>query len=220
MSPGVGVPPGVGGCVLAVGDWIAAGSNVLVGLSAAAAAFLAYRGLSTWRAELKGKSEYQLAKDVLKSVYKVREAFKYVRHAAIYAYEYPEEMRDHHGGLMREHNYEGTKHVYEKRWERMVEAFNELEDHHLLAQVEWGSEFQDKIVKLRNCRVELLIAIEDLLEGKRDPQVARERDREETAKQRAVLYQMGAGSRHDTFTPQIDEAVKEFENWLRPHVKR
>lgn len=201
------------------GPWIAAAKDILVGLAAAAAALFAYLGLSAWRKELKGKAEYQLAKDVLKSVYKVREAFKHVRNPIIYQYEYPEGMRDVHGHLKREHDHEGTAHVYEKRWEKMAEAFGELEEHHLAAQVEWGPEFQDVIVKLRSCRVELLVAIQKMLERKKNPHEAPLTKAEERAEERSVLYHIGSNSEHDKFTPQIEEAINDFEKWLRPHVR-
>ena len=105
--------------------------DVVVGIAAAVAAYIAFQGLSAWRRELKGKSEYQLAKEVLRAAYKVREAFKHIRHIAIYSYEYPEGMRDYHGHLKRENEHEGTAYVYEKRWEKLDEAFRELEEKHL-----------------------------------------------------------------------------------------
>lgn len=202
-----------------LGEWISAAKDVLVGLPAVSAAVFAYLGLSAWRKELKGKAEYHLAKEVLKSVYRVREAFKHVRQAAIYQYEYPEDMADHHGHLKQEHDYEGTAHVNEKRWNVMVEAFQELEEHHLAAQVEWGPDFQDVIVKLRSCRVELMIAIQKMLERKKNPRDAQSNTPEERAEERSVLYYLGSDSEHDKFTPEIDQAVSDFEQWLRPHIK-
>jgi hypothetical protein len=202
-----------------IGKWIAAVRDVLVGLSAVSAAIFAYLGLSAWRKELKGKAEYELAKDVLKSVYRVREAFKHVRNPAIFQYEYPADMTDHHGHLEGKHDYEGTAHVYEKRWEKMDQAFRELEEHHLAAQVEWGSKFQDVIKKLRSCRADLLIAVQQLLERKKNPREVPRTTAEEKAEERSVLYHLGSDSEHDTFTPQIDEAIADFERWLRPHVR-
>lgn len=57
--------------------------------------------------------------------------------------------------------------------EKMDEAFKELEEHHLNAQVEWGPKLQDKIVKLRSRRAELLVTIQQMLERKKNP---REKD--------------------------------------------
>lgn len=200
------------------GPWVAAVKDVLLGLAAASAAIFAYLGLSAWQKELKGKSEYELAKRVLKAVYRVREAFKTVRHPAIYQYEYPEEMRDFHGHLKPEHDYEGTLRVYEKRLEKMDEAFKELEELHLEAQVEWGPEYQDVIVNLRRCRSELLLAIQQLLRRKKNPREAPTKAAE-LAEERSVLYHIGGDTDQDKFTPQIDAAIGEFEKWLRPHVR-
>jgi hypothetical protein len=198
---------------------ISATKDVLVGLSAVSAAVFAYLGLTTWRKELKGKAEYQLAKDVLKSVYKVREAFKHVRNPAIYQYEYPEDMTDHHGHLRREHAYKGTAYVYENRWKVMAEAFNELEEHHLEAQVEWGPQFQDVIKDLRSCRSDLLVAIRQMLERK-NPQGDALPPVKERPEEFSILYHLGSDSKHDDFTPKIDKAIHAFEQWLRPHIKR
>lgn len=204
--------------IVIASPWITAAKDVLLGAAAAATAIFAYLGLSAWRKELKGRSEYDLAKRVLKAVYRVREAFKIVRNPAIFQYEYPEEMRDFHGHLKREHDYEGTFRVYEKRWERMDESFKELEELHLEAQVEWGPEYQSVIVNLRRCRSELLLAIQQLLRRKKNP--GEEPTKAvELAEERSVLYHIGGDTEQDKFTPKIDAAVHEFENWLRPHVR-
>lgn len=194
--------------------------DVVVGIAAAVAAYIAFQGLSAWRRELKGKSEYQLAKEVLRAAYKVREAFKHIRHIAIYSYEYPEGMRDYHGHLKRENEHEGTAYVYKKRWEKLDEAFRELEEKHLEAQVEWGAKFQDVIVPLRTCRAELLVAIQMMLDRKKNPYNTAPRKAEEIAEERSVLYHIGEESKYDKFTPQINEAVDKFEQWLRPHITR
>jgi hypothetical protein len=202
-----------------IGGWVTIVKDVLLGLSAVSAAVFAYLGLDAWRKELKGKAEYELAKNVLKSAYRVRESFKHVRHPAIFQYEYPPDMTDHIGHLKPEHDYEGTAHVYETRWKKMDEAFRELEEHHLAAQVEWGAEFQDVIKKLRSCRADLLVTIQQFLERKKNPHGASRSTAEERAEERSVLYHLGSDSKHDKFTPEIDAAVDEFEKWLRPHIR-
>lgn len=200
-------------------EYIAVTKDVLVGLFAASAAVFAYLGISEWRKELKGKAEYQLAKDVLKSVYKVREAFKHVRCPIIYQYEYPEEMRSSDGHLEGKHDYEGNMYVYQKRWEVMEVSFKELEEHHLAAQVEWGPEFQNVIIKLRACRVELMTAIQRMLARKKNPRNGALTSVEERTEERSVLEEIGSDSKPDEFTSQINEAINEFEKWLRPHIK-
>lgn len=194
--------------------------NIVLAISGAAAAVIAYLGLTTWRKELKGKSEYEKAKEVLKAVYKVRRAFMHVRNPAIFQYEYPETMTDNFGHLKREHDYEGTAHVYETRWKFLAEAFRELEDLTLDAQVEWGPEYQDVIVPLRGCKAELQVAIQNMLEGKKNPNDPRSLSREEKAEERSTLYHIGENSKHDKFTPEINTAIELFETKLRPHIRK
>jgi hypothetical protein len=58
--------------VRAIWEFLGASSDQIVALAASAAATCTYLGLRTWRRQLKGASEYALAKDLLKAVYRVR----------------------------------------------------------------------------------------------------------------------------------------------------
>jgi len=203
---------------------VAAGTAILQNLvlagCAVATVIIAAMGLSAWRKQLKGTSEYAKAKEVLKAVYKVGRGFAQVRAPAVYQYEYPEDMADFGGHLKKEHDYEGTAYVYENRWKPLGEAFRELEDLNLDAQVEWGRDFADAIVPLRKCVIELQIAIQTMLERKKDPEDWRATTAEEKAANRGILYDLGKDSKYDTFTPQIDAAIQVLEDKLRPHIAK
>src|SRR5438093_827696 len=95
-------------------EYTTVAQNIVLALCGIATVLIAYAGLTTWRKELKGKSEYAKAKEVLKSVYRVRRGFMAVRAPMIFSYEYPEKMRDQSGSLKREYGYEGTLHVYQE----------------------------------------------------------------------------------------------------------
>ncbi|KZN44037.1 hypothetical protein [Pseudoalteromonas luteoviolacea] len=199
-------------------EWLTPVKDIIVAFCAIGAASIAYKGLNTWQKELKGKSEYQLAKDVLKSVYKVQEAFKHVRHPAIMGYEYPSDMINNTGHLKDDSRYEGTAHVYTERWKKMDEAFAELEALHLDALVEWGNEHQDKIIELRKLRGELLAAIQDYLHRFKNPHEENWKNTDERKEEISVMYY--SGGEHDKFTPKIEAAVSVFDDWLRPYISR
>ena len=59
-----------------------------------------------------------------------------------------------------------------------------------------------------------------MLDRKKNPYNTAPRKAEEIAEERSVLYHIGEESKHDKFTPQINEAVDKFEQWLRPHITR
>lgn len=205
---------------MCIWNFLANSSDQIVALAAASTALFVYIGLKTWRHELKGRSEYELAKKILRAVYKVREAFYHVRKLAIFQFEYPEDMRDYHGHLKAEHRYTGTVHVYETRWKVLNDAFRELEEQNLEAQVEWGNEFLDIIVPLRGCRTDLEIALQRFLESKKTSRTEEGITPEAWKDIRSKIYFYGKDSEHEIFQPQIDDAINKFEDRLRPIIKK
>ena len=129
-------------------------------------------------------------------------------------------MCDSLGHLKKEFDYAGTSYVYEKRWEKLIEAFKELEEHHLNAQVEWGSEFQRKIIKIRKCKTDLMITIQQMLLRRKNPNESKQIIPEEASKERSILYLSGDDTQQNEFTLQIREAINEFEEWLRPYIQQ
>jgi hypothetical protein len=169
---------------------------------------------------LRGTSEFTRARELLKAVYRVRNGFSVVRHPGVYAYEYPEGMRDTWGHLKEEHRYEGSLHVYGERWKVLAAAFEQLEEQNLEAEVEWGSHFRDVIVPLRRCRIDLGIAIREFLEQKKPGEDRPERDQKSRDDRFTKLYEVGTGSEQDSFTPQILAAIKKFEEVLEPKIRK
>jgi len=197
-------------------DYIAAGKDIVIALSAAAAAFFAYLGISAWRKELKGKAEYIHAKDLMKTVYKVREAFKTARNPLIFTYEYPDETVDQHGQLKNENKQEGMKGVYRKRLGNLDDAFAELEERHLEAQVEWGPGLEQLIRPLRECRVKLLVAVKMMLLRIENPRL--DFDEKEVEKNGTILYSTGNDADENFFTRQINDAINNFEKEFRKYI--
>ncbi len=189
--------------------------DIVIAVSAGFAVYVAYSGLDAWKRELKGRSEYKLSKDTLIAVYRVRNAFLHVRNPAIFTYEYPEDMRSPTGHLKDECKYEGVLYAYEERFKRVDEAFSNLEDCFLEAQVEWGSDSKDKIVKLRVCRSQLLQAVRQMLDGMKEGGSAHTRRKSGID---PIIYS-SFESDDEGFNLQISEAINEFEKWLRPHVR-
>lgn len=194
-------------------------SDQLASLVALIAAALAYAGLQTWRLQLKGTSEYTLAKEVLKAAYRVREGFKHVRNPAIFGYEYPESTREENGYLKDACRAEATAHVYQERFKVLNESFQLLEDHTLDAQVEWGIKFSTLIMPLRKLRAELLVSLQDYVHGMKPGASMRRTSLDDRREERSVMYYLGENqSEFDKFTPEINRAIEAYEYELRPII--
>lgn len=201
-------------------EWIPILRDIIVAGSAVFAAYIAFKGLNVWKQELKGGSEYQIAKDTLRAVYKVWDAFVYVRHPAVLSHEYPEGMKDKWGRLKGDCSSKGLKYVYETRCKFMEEAFSELEDRNSEALVEWGFDKGKYIVALRQCRSKLLITIERHLARNGELHATGFGDREADKGIKLVLYDLGEHSEDNNFTQELNAAIKPFEDWLRPHISK
>jgi hypothetical protein len=184
-------------------------------------------GLTTWKKELKGKSEYQLAKEVLKSVYRVRGGFNHVRNPMLDGREYPEDTILPNGMVYPEKEYEAQCFAYDNRWKYLMEALKELEEKHLMAVVEWGPEHQEKIQPIRACAFELEFQIRQYLEDLRNPERAEWQQQhmspesfEKRNKTRmTVLYNTGSDGEYNQFTERINAAIDTFDDWLQEKIE-
>ena len=65
---------------------------IVVALTTIVGVVLAWRGLKTWRDELSGRTEYELARQLLTGVYNVRDAIRWLRTAAVTQSEYADRL--------------------------------------------------------------------------------------------------------------------------------
>jgi len=193
--------------------------NLVLMLASVTATVVGINGLHTWKRSLRGTEKFTRAKELLKAVFRVRNAFNHVRNPAIWGNEYPKEMVDVNGYLKAESEYEGYVHVYEQRWKVLAEAFRDLENEILLAEVEWGDEVNSLILPIRKCHVELKMAIQDHLEARKPGGFGHKTVSEEMKKGREKMYKVAGDAELDPFSPEIEAAVKRFEDRLRPVIR-
>jgi hypothetical protein len=94
------------------------------------AGYVALRGLQTWRDQLKGTANYELAKRLLKATYKLRDALQGVRNPFISAGEIRQAVTEAQLDIKHEdpdfHATSSTA-VYQIRWKPVGEAYQALE---------------------------------------------------------------------------------------------
>ncbi len=195
--------------------------DVITGLSAITAAVIAILGLQAWKKQLKGKTEYELAQRLLRATYKVREAFAWVRNPFQSAAEISNAMKDSNiegdpinNPKVRAQS-EGA--VYEKRWQKVQEAFVELESVLLEAEAIWGQTVRDNLKPLQTCASTLAINIKTHLRNIEKP--PRNYDPEAEKKIDDIIYGWSGDSENNSFSKEINSAVSKMENFLRPRLK-
>jgi hypothetical protein len=192
--------------------------DLVLTATAIVAAFVGLRGLSTWRRQLKGNTEYALAKNVLTCLYELRGLLGVVRNPfASYSQEpdLPEEkLKDMDSKQKEWHAY---AQMYEKRWAPVVTAKSKLDVHLFEMEAVWGRDVVARFDPLIQLVAELQWAIQDHLEDK-DPRLGRrDYDPEETRKQRAILFRRGSKT-PDEYNLKLEKAIADAEAVLKPHV--
>ncbi len=170
-----------------------------------------------FRKLLKGTSKFELAQEILENVYKVKQAFAHVRNPGIRQYEKPKELHDKFT-LTREEEALATEYCYTERWKFLETNFGKLEESFIKGKVLF--DMNDTIIlPLRKCRVTLLIALQDLVQFKKDPAYLSETRINEIYSIISDNLSM-VDDEKDQFSKYINEAVNLMIQWLKPMFTR
>jgi hypothetical protein len=187
---------------------ILAAINSLVAVGALVVAIV---GLNTWRAQLRGTAEYELARRVLRAVLNVRDKISEVRNPLVSASETESDQEGPPIGTLDETLRAGQRRAYERRWNNLVKARSALRLELLEAEVLWGAAIRTPERQLNECIGELFAAMHLLV----NPRPTGLPDR-----YFAVVYEGTTTDGHDEFGDKVMSAVESFERILRPHIGR
>jgi hypothetical protein len=199
-------------------SWVSLVRDALTGCAALVGAVVAVIGLNAWHRQLKGKTDYELARRLLKAAYKVRDAIRSVRNPAIFEGEAraaQKEVEIDEPALKQNPNAARAFSVYQFRWKRLAEAMAELDAESFEAEISWGEGIKVKIREVRKLVHELRLAINSHIDAAagmgRQPIAS-------TESHRATLYDTCDLENPDVFTCRVQAAVSAIEDSLRPHL--
>jgi len=165
-------------------DWsslIQDARNVIMGVSAIFACFIAFSGLSAWKREHVGKAEYELARRWLREVYRVRDAFVDLRNPFIPSHEFRVAARENDEKAVADaaplepyfirDKQERLECVYGRRWRIFSEVMRGFEAEALEAEVLWGQDLADAATEVRRVVARISIATTEYLSLRMDGDV-------------------------------------------------
>lgn len=143
--------------------------DLLTGIGAFIGAWAAIFGVDVWRRELRGKAHFETARALMRSIYRVRELVSMVRSPMVMGHEFPEDYRKELPNPSLKAKGEGFAFVYQKRWELLAPALEELGVNCLEAKVVLGREVFEETEKFRRCISRLRISLEDYVQEMASP---------------------------------------------------
>jgi len=194
--------------------------DVVVVAAPATGAIVAVKGLSTWRRQLKGQSDYNLAKDVLINLYKYRDALFFVRHPLMTGTELklPEGV-DEKELKYAEIHYLRTQTAYQNRWDKVVEVRSKLLTNIVEIEALWEADLALQLKDIFDHEKELMFNISCYL-GVINPYIPEEDkgfDRKHLDHQ--MLYDT-LKDESDTFRMAFKKTLTPLEDALRDKLKK
>lgn len=183
---------------------------------AAVAAFVGLRGLQTWRRQLRGNSDHELARRMLRLVYQVRDRIAGVRNPFVAPAETAKAMKD--AGVPAEEwkqkqlGNESMQFVYQARWALLAAAMSDLHVEYVEAEVLWKDELKDERQQLHECVTKLYMALTRYLrrrEGTGD-------EPEKWGKFENIIF--SDLCEDDAFGKDVKKAVTDLEAAIRPYL--
>ena len=205
-------------------DWsllIGSTKDVILGGAAIVGSVVAVKGLSTWRRQLRGQVEYDLARRILRLTYQYRDAIHAVRHPAMWNPEMPAPPEEKVKTMSAEQiRFYGRFKAYEKRWDRVSEARSLLYPELLESEALWEDEIKDRFAPLLKLENQLFLRLTHQMELE-NPDVPSQ-DKEAIGKlidrKSDILYD--TLSDDDVYRREFNEEVEKVAAKLKAHLRR
>jgi hypothetical protein len=191
--------------------------DVLVGVAAATTAVAAVIGLRSWSRELKGKAEFEAARNLARATYKVRDALSDCRSPFYSGGEFPEGTAWGRQGDQGEAD--KWAYVYKNRFDPVKDAIREFDSDVLEAEALWGSKIKAKTSTIRSYAQELYAAMQADVDDKRSHSENFKHDSafKEQVKRKVTFM---PDDKTNKFSKMIKKVVEEIEDEMRPYLRR
>jgi hypothetical protein len=178
------------------------------------AAYVGIKGLSAWRAQLKGNQDYKLAKRLMLSIYKYQEAMSNLRSPAVWASEYPDLSDEEPKMSQKKKRFKEESFAYQKRWDRVGKIKPKIFEQTLEGQVLWGTEIRRLVEDLLNLEKHVMFALSNYLQIMSSDYTSESMDKDD----RKWMYD-SKNDEDDIYRKPFKEKLKAVEDYLKPKLK-
>jgi hypothetical protein len=190
--------------------------DLVVMTASATGMYVAIKGLSTWKRQIKGQSEYSLAKETLINVYKLRDEIIHVRNPFMSVQELPEPPEEKAKHMTHDEiRFYGLSDAYQKRWDKVISAKSMLSVNLTESEATWGMELKDLAEKLFREERYLILRISHYLRVM-NPKVD-EKAKAIYKKEMDVIHNaiFDTLDEDDEYNKKLNGTIKAIEQYLR-----
>lgn len=193
--------------------------DIALTLAASSSIYVGIAGVSAWKRQLKGNTEYMLAKSVLTALYELRGAIDLARNG--FQSYYPDLPADELNKLEQKEKYWLIiSKNYEKRLEIIKLAEAKLKSCLIEVEVVWGRDLIVKAKPLTKLINELFFAMQECINYDLcctiNVKMPTDDEYERYKEHKKILYK--SFNEDDEYMNRIECAVSEIESELKPHI--
>jgi hypothetical protein len=201
-------------------SWFEPAKDIILTVCAITGTVFAVRGLNTWRRQLHGTVDFDIARRLLRALYEWRDAIELTRLPVIWAAEMtPDPEKD--PDAKDKESQAGVQRAYERRWAGLMKARREIQALALEAEVLWDDGIKSELQALNAIQGELLDAIAEHLQRQAAaqpiPPAEREREVERSIARDRILYSRRPVD--DEFAEAVGRALAPLEDRLRTRLR-
>ena len=185
-------------------------ANVVTAVATCCAVFVAGFGLKTWKRELKGRADFDAARQMAKATYSLRDAMTGYRSPLWLNHEFP------NGDTKSPESYVV---VFQNRSRSVADASSTFDTAMLEAEALWGSTARERGSLLKNCVHRLFVATAAFVDDKRANGEHFKADHKFGMDMRSVVSGM-LDDEKNVLSTEISQAVSAIEELLKPHLTR
>ncbi len=198
-------------------SWVSVIKDYLDALSIPVTAYFGYKGVVAWREQMRGKDKYLIAKNLLKSIYRIRENVEYVRSSFFTSGEMATAVQKHFPDAKIDY-FDKTEEddrkidaaVFHERWAKFFEVYPDYEVIKYEAIVHWGNKIEVALSEF-----------EKLLRGlkTRTDMYPRLKNGVQKSKDEFGEYIFGTSlDGKDDFKINFEASIKKIELLLKPEI--
>ena len=181
--------------------------DILLIFSSFVGIIVALIGLFIWKKQVKWKTKYDIAKNLLEKVYKVRSYMQKDFRNIVIEYTLPK------GNITK---YELYKNVYNERGARLNDVYNEMVLALFSAKVVFGKRIREIMAPFHKCYSKLINTTKLYFAYLEKQEKIPDKEKERIDK---IMQYISDNAEEDPFSGEVNDSVESIEKFLKPYLK-
>ena len=191
--------------------------DIFLAGAAVTTAYVAYTGVEKWKKELRGKADFDVARELAKSMYYLRNEIQYCRSPFYSMSEFPENYKGSIGNHSPEEEGQAWAHMFANRWDGVGDAIEDFETATLEAEALWGAAIREKTGAIRKLVAELRSSIEAVISDKYS---GGQNFKDKEFGEQMMANIAATSTEENAFSQRMEKAISDLESELRPYLSR